>query len=105
MAEITRGLKILAKEFNIPVILCAQILHKSVKKGKVKKPTLNDLHSFIVCDADTILILHRLPYFVSLKNKSNGIEDGDLACIVAKNLHGEIGTVPLSWDAEHLRFG
>ena len=69
------------------------------------KMRFNDLHSFIVCDADTILILHRLPYFVSLKNKSNGIEDGDLACIVAKNLHGEIGTVPLSWDAEHLRFG
>lgn len=104
MAEITRGLKILAKEFNIPVILCAQILHKTVKKRKVQRPTLNDLHNFIVYDADVILFLHRLPYFESRKSKNAGVEDNNLSCIIAKNLHGEIGTIPLNWDAEHLQF-
>ena len=104
MAEITRGLKILAKEFNIPVILCAQILHKTVKKRKVQRPTLNDLHNFIIYDADVILFLHRLPYFESRKSKNAGVEDNDPSCIIAKNPHGEIGTIPLDWDAEHLRF-
>ncbi len=109
ISAITRGLKVMAKELNIPIIALSQ-LSRAVEKqgaGSSHRPQLSDLRDSgsIEQDADCVLFLYREAYYAS--QKGDGGEDVDMAmaeCIVAKNRHGETGTVPLSWDGAHTRF-
>lgn len=106
ISEITRGLKILAKEFNVPVITLSQLSRASEQRAE-HKPQLSDLRDSgsIEQDADIVLFLYREGYY---QNEQKVIdEDADKnsgECIVAKNRHGEARSVPLHWQGEFMRF-
>lgn len=96
----SRDLKILAKELNVPVVCTAQ-LSRQVDYREVKRPVFKDLNDYgaLQQDADQILLLYRDRYY----NPETPL--GDIAeCIVAKNRHGDCGTVILRWDPEKAIF-
>jgi len=100
ISEITRQLKLLAKEMNVPIILLSQ-LSRAVEGRNDKRPLLSDLRESgsIEQDADIVLFLYRDAYYNKESEKQNIAE-----CIVAKNRHGETGTVELIWDGQFTRF-
>lgn len=107
ISEITRNLKIMAKELKVPVIACAQLSRGTEAKGKSHKPALSDLRDSgsIEQDADIVLFLYRDAYYDSEKADDADLSDQTKSeCIVAKNRHGEIGTIPLHWDGQFTRF-
>jgi len=103
ISEITRNLKIMAKEMDVPIIALSQ-LSRSAEKGSGRdgRPQLSDLRDSgsIEQDADVVLFLYRDAYY----NKSEDADQTMAECIIAKNRHGESGTIPLSWDGAHTRF-
>lgn len=101
VSEITRQLKLMAKDLNVPVIALSQLSRDSEKRKEDKRPMLSDLRESgsIEQDADIVLFLYRNSYY---DNKS---EDQSTAeCIVAKNRHGELRTVELGWRGEYTLF-
>lgn len=107
VSEITRSLKIMAKDLKVPVIACAQLSRATEAKGKSHKPALADLRDSgsIEQDADIVLFLYRDTYYDSEKNDDQDMGDPSKAeCIVAKNRHGETGTIALHWDGQFTRF-
>ncbi|MBO5047481.1 MAG: replicative DNA helicase [Clostridia bacterium] len=101
VGDISRGLKILAKELKIPVICCAQ-LSRGPESRTDKRPMLSDLRDSgaIEQDADIILFLYRDEYY---KEPGPG-EQSVAECIVSKNRHGSTGTVKLSWIGQFTKF-
>lgn len=107
VSEITRNLKIMAKDLKVPVIACAQLSRGTETKGKSHRPALSDLRESgsIEQDADIVLFLYRESYYDNEKADDEDRSDDTRAeCIVAKNRHGEIGTVDLHWDGQFTRF-
>lgn len=105
--EITRGLKVLAKELKVPIIVCAQLSRGTETRGKSHKPGLSDLRESgsIEQDADIVLFLYREKYYDNEKDENAEPSDETKAeCIVAKNRHGELRTIDLHWDAQFTRF-
>ncbi len=105
--EITRGLKVLAKELKVPIIVCAQLSRGTETRGKSHKPGLSDLRESgsIEQDADIVLFLYREKYYDNEKDENAEPSDETKAeCIVAKNRHGELRTIALHWDAQFTRF-
>lgn len=100
ISEITRNLKILAKELNVPVISLSQ-LARGPESRQDHRPMLSDLRESgsIEQDADIVLFLYRDEYY----NPEDG-KVGIAECIVAKNRHGEVGTIELSWNGQFTRF-
>ena len=100
VGEISRSLKIMAKELNIPVI-CLSQLSRAVESRTDKRPILSDLRESgaIEQDADSVMFLYRDEYY------NENTEDKGLAeCIVSKNRHGETGTVKLQWFGPYQTF-
>ncbi len=107
ISEITRNLKIMAKELKVPVIACAQLSRGTEQKGKSHKPALSDLRDSgsIEQDADIVLFLYRDSYYDAEKSSDEDLSDSSKSeCIVAKNRHGETGIIPLHWDGKYTRF-
>ncbi len=107
VSEITRNLKIMAKELKVPVIACAQLSRGTETKGKSHKPALSDLRESgsIEQDADIVLFLYRDTYYDNEKTDDEDRSDPNKAeCIVAKNRHGELGTIDMHWDGQFTRF-
>lgn len=105
ISQITRNLKIMAKELNVPVVTLSQLARDSEKRTN-HRPVLSDLRDSgsIEQDADIVLFLYRDEYY---QDTATPGEDGDRnqsECIVAKNRHGETKTVPLHWQGEFMRF-
>ena len=100
ISEITRNLKIMAKEMDVPVILLSQ-LNRGVESRPDKRPLLSDLRESgsIEQDADIVMFLYRDAYYNKESTEPNVSE-----CIVAKNRHGDTGTVKLIWDGQFTRF-
>ncbi len=98
VSDISRNLKLLAKELEVPVITCAQLSRTSEKENK--KPVLSDLRDSgaIEQDADTIMFLSR-DYYKNDPDKENVAD-----CIIAKNRHGSTGTVTLGWHGQFTKF-
>ena len=106
ISEITRNLKIMAKELNVPVITLSQ-LSRASEQRTTHRPVLSDLRDSgsIEQDADIVLFLYREDYYSD--NGDPGAEDADKnsgECIVAKNRHGEVKNIPLHWQGEFMRF-
>lgn len=107
VAQITRSLKIMAKEFGVPIILCSQLSRGSKEQRDSKKPSLTDLRDSgaIEQDADIVLLLYRAEYYTASERSAEELSDHELCdCIVAKNRHGATGTVRLAWYGRHFRF-
>ena len=100
VGEISRALKIMAKELNVPVV-CLSQLSRAVEGRTDKRPILSDLRESgaIEQDADSVLFLYRDEYY-----NENTEEKGVAECIVAKNRHGETGTVKLQWLGQYGTF-
>lgn len=101
VSDISRTLKIMAKELDVPV-LCLSQLSRANEKRDDKRPMLSDLRESgaIEQDADIVLFLYRDDYYNEDSEKRNIAE-----CIVAKNRHGETGKVELKWVPEYTMFG
>ncbi len=115
VGEISRNLKIMAKDFGIPIVCCAQLNRGTESRtGESKKPTLSDLRDSgsIEQDADIVLFLYRDEYYKSLSGKSG--DDGQTApiddsantaeIIVAKNRHGSTGNIKMGWIGQFTKF-
>ncbi len=100
VGEISRSLKIMAKELNVPVV-CLSQLSRAVESRTDKRPIMSDLRESgaIEQDADCILFLYRDDYYHEDSEEKNVAE-----CIVAKNRHGETGTVKLQWLPQYTTF-
>ena len=101
VSDISRMLKIMAKELQVPV-LCLSQLSRANEKRDNKRPMLSDLRESgaIEQDADIVMFLYRDDYYNEDSEKHNIAE-----CIVAKNRHGETGKVDLRWMPEYTAFG
>ncbi len=107
VSEITRNLKIMAKDLKVPVIACAQLSRGTEAKGKSHKPALADLRDSgsIEQDADIVLFLYRDTYYDNEKADDEDKADPNKSeCIVAKNRHGAAGSVDLFFDGQYTRF-
>lgn len=107
VSEITRNLKIMAKDLGVPVIACAQLSRGTEAKGKSHKPALSDLRDSgsIEQDADIVLFLYRDTYYDNEKADDEDRADPNKSeCIVAKNRHGGLGNIDLFFDGQFTRF-
>lgn len=102
ISEITRQLKIMAKELNIPVICLSQLSRASEQRTD-HRPLLSDLRDSgsIEQDADIVIMLYRDRYY---NPKDERIDPNECECIIAKNRHGETGSINLRWEPEYTRF-
>jgi replicative DNA helicase len=100
VSDISRSLKIMAKELNV-AILCLSQLSRANESRQDKRPMLSDLRESgaIEQDADEVLFIYRDDYY----NK-NSPEQNVAEVIVAKNRHGEVGTVKLQWLPQFTTF-
>ncbi len=117
VSEITRGLKAIAKELNIPVLALSQ-LSRAVEQREDKRPMLSDLRESgsIEQDSDVVMFVYREEYYLHRSEPEIGSEKhlqwqerceramnvGE--CIIAKARHGPIGTVRMHFDGHLTRF-
>ncbi len=108
VSEITRNLKMLAKDLNIPVVCCAQLSRGTEGRGKSHKPQLSDLRESgsIEQDADIVMFLYREDYYRNEvdEDKQDEIDANLTELIVAKNRHGAVGSIEMTFDKEFTRF-
>lgn len=103
VAEISRNLKIMAKELNVPVVCCAQ-LSRGPESRTDKRPMLSDLRDSgaIEQDADIVIFLYKDDYYDKQENSN---EEGCIAeVIIAKNRHGSTSTVKMGWIGRYTKF-
>lgn len=100
VAEISRSLKIMAKELNVPVV-CLSQLSRAAEQRADKRPMLSDLRESgaIEQDADIVMFIYRDDYYDAESDEKNVAE-----IILAKNRHGATGTVELQWIGQYTTF-
>ena len=108
VSEISRALKILAKELNVPVVCCSQ-LSRNTEGRTSKKPMMSDLRESgsIEQDADVIIFLYRDEYYKNADGTDNVPSDTEqniAEIIVAKNRHGSTDTVKVGWTGRYTKF-
>jgi replicative DNA helicase len=118
ISEISRGLKTLAKELDVPVVALSQ-LSRQVETRENKRPQLSDLRESgsIEQDADVVMFVYRPEYYLSREKPEDDAKDfskwqerlersqGVAECIIGKQRHGPIGTVIMSFEGEFTHFG
>ncbi len=107
ITEITRSLKIMAKELNLPVVAMSQ-LRRPTERTKDHRPGLSELRDSgsIEQDADVVIFLHREAYNATSEG-GEVTEDMDMNAaelIIAKNRHGSTDSIPVHWQGEYMRF-
>ena len=109
VSEITRNLKLMAKDLNIPVVVLAQLARSTEGRGKSHRPQLADLRESgsIEQDADIVIMLYRDEYYATEKD---AVPDEDRPAvneaefIIAKNRHGPTTTVKVAWNGDYTMF-
>ena len=107
VTEITRSLKMLAKDLKIPVVVCAQLSRGPEKNGKSSnRPMLSDLRDSgsIEQDADIVMMLYREGYYKNSAQNADEIDMTQADVDIAKNRHGATERVKLHWDAQYTLF-
>ena len=106
VSEVTRSLKLMAKDLKIPVITCSQLSRSTEGRGKSHKPQLSDLRESgsIEQDADIVLMLYRESYYDEDKNETVVTDESKAQVIIAKNRHGGTGEVDLHWNGNYTLF-
>ena len=104
VGDISRSLKLMAKDFNVPILCCAQ-LNRGTEGRQSKKPMLSDLRDSgsIEQDADVVLFLYRDDYY---KNDEASPDKSAEICevIIAKNRHGSTGSIKMGWIPQFTKF-
>ncbi len=107
VADISRNLKLLAKDLQVPIICCAQ-LSRGPEQRTNKRPMLSDLRDSgaIEQDADVVMFLYRDEYYAEQADSKDSIDAGQNVAevIVAKNRHGSIQNVKVGWFAQYTKF-
>lgn len=112
VADLTRSLKITARELEVPIIVLSQ-LSREIEKRNDHKPQLSDLRESgaIEQDADIVMFIDRVNETnVELEDGENvnvapNVDDGeDCKLVIAKHRNGSLGTIPLKWYKEYTRF-
>ena len=100
VAEISRSLKIMAKELNVPVLCCSQ-LSRAPESRPDKRPVLSDLRESgsIEQDADIVMFIFREDYYNKDTDKPNAAK-----LIISKNRHGELRDIDMQWMGQYTSF-
>ncbi len=112
VGEISRNLKIMAKDLGVPIVCCAQLNRGTEARGVTnKRPTLADLRDSgsIEQDADIVLFLYRETYYKDIgatTEDESKVEDtaNTAEVIIAKNRHGSVGNVTMGWIGQFTKF-
>ena len=104
VGEISRGLKLMAKDLRVPIICCAQ-LSRGPESRTDKRPQLSDLRDSgsIEQDADVVMFLYREEYYKNDRDP-NQTEGNTAEVIVQKNRHGSTGNVKMGWIGSYTKF-
>ncbi len=102
VADITRNLKLMARDLQIPVVVCAQLSRGTEERGKSHKPQISDLRESgsIEQDADIVVMLYREGYYKEDKDAADSENVSSAQLLVQKNRHGPTGVVNLAWNAQ-----
>jgi len=106
VSEISRTLKAIAKELNIPVIALSQLSRKVEERGGSKKPMLSDLRESgaIEQDADVVMFIHRPEYYGIETDENGNSTKGVAELIIAKHRNGSLATVKTSFIGKYTKF-
>lgn len=106
ISEMTRNLKIMAKDLNVPVIVLSQLARHTEHRSE-HRPTLSDLRDSgsIEQDADIVMFLYRGDYYKKDNiDPEEEVDSNKAECIIAKNRHGRTTTIELHWQGEYTRY-
>ncbi len=104
VSDITRSLKLMAKDLMIPVVVCAQLSRGTEGRGSSHKPQLADLRESgsIEQDADIVVMLYREDYYKTDKTENSDnpeeIQVNTAELLVQKNRHGPTGVIKMAWN-------
>ena len=106
VSAITRGLKALAKELNVPVVALSQLSRASERRGEDRRPMLSDLRESgsIEQDADVVAFIHRESYYSKDKDSLTQAEKAQSEIILAKQRNGPTGSIHLHFIDRYTRF-
>lgn len=106
ISTISRGLKALAKELNVPVIALSQLSRAVETRGGSKRPMLSDLRESgaIEQDADIVTFIYRPEYYDILEDEEGNSLQNIGEIIIAKHRNGSLETVRLRWDGQYALF-
>ena len=106
ISNISRSMKSLSKELNIPIIALSQLSRAVETRGGSKRPILSDLRESgaIEQDADMVLFIYRPEYYKLMEDEHGNSTEGMAQLIVAKHRNGSLGDVPLRFISKFARF-
>jgi replicative DNA helicase len=105
VSAISRGLKALARELDVPVVALSQ-LSRAPEQRTDRRPQLSDLRESgsIEQDSDLVMFLYRPEYYLGPQDKEGNNIEGQTELIIAKQRNGPTGTVPLYFNKAYTRF-
>lgn len=107
VSKISRGIKALAKELEIPIIALAQLSRQTENRpGGSKRPQLSDLRDSgaIEQDADMVMFIYRAEYYGMTQDEAGNSTRGLADILISKNRHGPLDTVTLRWLGQYTKF-